>query len=581
VRVFSIILDARPSYLRAGPAPMSLLLMPVGRSTLLRHVQDCLFEATRNPLTVLVPFEPGQAYEDAIREACPEVEGVETASSFANRLRGYEPSDYLVIADSRRVPARATSFNKLLQGLAEDPGSVRHLVKLETTPEGTQELVQLDAEGWVYRIQRYYEGITWPFTGSVVCSLLPVVSTLRGGNGLPFCSLSDLRTALASGGVTSRDVPFVDTVFDLDKEAGLLALSESLLLEPAREGSNGPEHGRPAGPRCRIDPSARIRGAVALHADVTIEEGATVLGPAVLGAGCHIGRRAVVAQCLVAPGTVVAAETSHRQRLLVGCADHDTPPNLDGPLDAAWGPPLALLEEKRRSIGPVVKSLVEGVLALLALIALAPLLVLIAVLIKLDSRGPVLYWDKREGRHGRTFHCLKFRTMIAGADARQRQLAAKNEVDGPQFKLEKDPRLTRLGRWLRPSSLDELPQLFNVVAGQMGLVGPRPSPFRENQMCIPWREARLSVRPGITGLWQVCRQRRSSGDFHQWIYYDLLYVRLMSPWLDLKILVATVLALGGKWCIPLSWILSPRSFHDRRRSPRRRDLVSATSLRRA
>jgi lipopolysaccharide/colanic/teichoic acid biosynthesis glycosyltransferase len=123
-----------------------------------------------------------------------------------------------------------------------------------------------------------------------------------------------------------------------------------------------------------------------------------------------------------------------------------------------------------------------------------------------------------------------------------------------------DPRVTRVGRWLRRLNLDEIPQLFNVLTGEMSLVGPRPSPFRENQLCIPWREARLSVRPGITGLWQICRNNRSSGDFHQWIYYDLLYVRHMSLWVDIKILLATIYTLGGKGHVPLSWVIPPKKF---------------------
>jgi lipopolysaccharide/colanic/teichoic acid biosynthesis glycosyltransferase len=100
-------------------------------------------------------------------------------------------------------------------------------------------------------------------------------------------------------------------------------------------------------------------------------------------------------------------------------------------------------------------------------------------------------------------------------------------------------------------SLDELPQLFNVLLGQMSLIGPRPSPFRENQCCVPWREARLSVRPGITGLWQVCRHNRPGGDFHQWIYFDLLYVQHMSFSLDLKILLATLVTRGGQSNVPV------------------------------
>jgi lipopolysaccharide/colanic/teichoic acid biosynthesis glycosyltransferase len=180
----------------------------------------------------------------------------------------------------------------------------------------------------------------------------------------------------------------------------------------------------------------------------------------------------------------------------------------------------------------------------------------------------VFYGDPREGKGGRVFRCWKFRTMTVDADARQRELTAQNQMDGPQFKLDNDPRVTRIGHYLRHLSIDEIPQFFNVLFGQMSLVGPRPSPFRENQMCVPWRAGRLSVRPGITGLWQVCRHDRSTGDFHQWIYYDLLYVCNMSLWVDLKILLATVVTLGGKWSVPLDWILSRHRFHDRRRATR-------------
>jgi lipopolysaccharide/colanic/teichoic acid biosynthesis glycosyltransferase len=151
----------------------------------------------------------------------------------------------------------------------------------------------------------------------------------------------------------------------------------------------------------------------------------------------------------------------------------------------------------------------------------------------------------------------------------QRNLADRNEVDGPQFKIENDPRVTRVGRILRATNLDELPQLFNVLFGQMSLVGPRPSPFRENQICVPWRRARLSVRPGITGLWQVCRGHREQSDFNQWIYYDITYVRNGGFWLDLKILAATVLTLGGKWSVPLTWIVPLRE------GPRGRSAVGA------
>jgi lipopolysaccharide/colanic/teichoic acid biosynthesis glycosyltransferase len=197
-----------------------------------------------------------------------------------------------------------------------------------------------------------------------------------------------------------------------------------------------------------------------------------------------------------------------------------------------------------------------------ALLILSPLLLFVAALIKLTSPGPVLFTHMREGREGRVFRCWKFRTMVHGAHAEQRELYRNNALDGPQFKLDRDHRITRLGHRLRVTNIDELPQLINVMLGHMSLIGPRPSPFRENQICIPWRQARLSVRPGITGLWQLCRQERDAGDFHQWIYYDMLYVRHMSAWLDLKILAATVLTLAGRWSVPLSWMIPRRKLHE-------------------
>ena len=194
-----------------------------------------------------------------------------------------------------------------------------------------------------------------------------------------------------------------------------------------------------------------------------------------------------------------------------------------------------------------MKRVFDVTVSSVALVLLSPVLAVVAAIVRLDSRGPIFFRHVREGLNGRTFACLKFRTMRDGANEMQRQLKGQDKMDGPHFKMRADPRITRVGRWLRATNLDELPQLLNVLIGHMSLVGPRPSPFRENQICVPWREGRLSVRPGITGLWQVCRHDRDAGDFHQWIEYDLLYVQHMSMALDLKVLTATVLTLGGKY----------------------------------
>ena len=129
--------------------------------------------------------------------------------------------------------------------------------------------------------------------------------------------------------------------------------------------------------------------------------------------------------------------------------------------------------------------------------------------------------------------------MVTGADEMQDRLRVVNQMDGPQFKIDNDPRVNTVGRFLRDTYIDEVPQFFNVFLGQMSIVGPRPSPEKENTLCPSWRDARLSVRPGITGLWQVARTRRPMKDFQEWIYYDTEYVRKLSLKMDISICIKT------------------------------------------
>jgi lipopolysaccharide/colanic/teichoic acid biosynthesis glycosyltransferase len=185
-----------------------------------------------------------------------------------------------------------------------------------------------------------------------------------------------------------------------------------------------------------------------------------------------------------------------------------------------------------------LKRLVDFAVAAIGLVALLPLLVVVAFAIKLTSRGPVFFRQRRCGRGGREFRMLKFRTMVKDADRMQAELKPLNEVDGPMFKIENDPRMTPLGRILRRYSIDELPQLWNVLKGEMSLVGPRPLAAREMQFCPAWRDARLKVRPGVTGLWQVSGRSKSS--FHDWIRLDIEYVRERSAFLDFRILARTL-----------------------------------------
>jgi exopolysaccharide biosynthesis polyprenyl glycosylphosphotransferase len=179
----------------------------------------------------------------------------------------------------------------------------------------------------------------------------------------------------------------------------------------------------------------------------------------------------------------------------------------------------------------------------LGLLALAPVLLLLALAIKLTSRGPVLFVQERCGLGGRKFRVFKFRTMVRDAEARKRALAHLNEMSGPVFKIRRDPRITVLGGVLRRLSLDELPQLWNVVLGDMSLVGPRPPTPDEVERYTARHVQRLSVMPGITGLWQVSG-RSDIADFERWVDLDLHYVRTCSMWTDLRILLKTVVVVA-------------------------------------
>jgi exopolysaccharide biosynthesis polyprenyl glycosylphosphotransferase len=176
--------------------------------------------------------------------------------------------------------------------------------------------------------------------------------------------------------------------------------------------------------------------------------------------------------------------------------------------------------------------------ATLILLVLSPLLLAIAAAVKLSSRGPVLYRSVRPGIGGVPFACLKFRTMYADADARQAELEARNEKSGALFKIRDDPRVTPIGRLLRRFSLDEFPQLLNVLRGEMSLVGPRPLPLRDFERLESWHKKRYLVLPGITGLWQV--SGRSELDFDDLVRLDFLYLERWSPFLDLTILLKTI-----------------------------------------
>jgi len=191
------------------------------------------------------------------------------------------------------------------------------------------------------------------------------------------------------------------------------------------------------------------------------------------------------------------------------------------------------------SWGLVIKRVIDFSVALIGLILTSPVLLVAALLIKLTSPGPVLFTQWRVGQNKRKFHLYKLRTMVMDAEKEMRELEHLNEVSGPVFKIKNDPRITPVGRFLRKTSIDELPQLFNVLKGDMSLVGPRPLPVRDYEgFSEDWHRRRLSVKPGITCLWQV--NGRSSIPFEQWMELDMQYIDRWSLLLDLQILAKTI-----------------------------------------
>lgn len=185
-----------------------------------------------------------------------------------------------------------------------------------------------------------------------------------------------------------------------------------------------------------------------------------------------------------------------------------------------------------------LKRVLDVTVAVIAIILTSPIMLMTALLIKLESPGPVIFKQVRVGKDGEHFYCYKFRSMYVDAEQRLRELQAKNEADGPVFKMKRDPRVTRVGRVIRKLSIDELPQLFNVLKGEMSLVGPRPALPSEVAKYTYEQIGRLHAIPGITGLQQV--SGRSDLDFKRWVELDLQYIAEQSIWKDIEILLRTI-----------------------------------------
>ena len=544
------------------------MALPLGRRSFLDHVAATISGIADGALLVMPTFPYDPEYERVLQSMTALTVRVIPPIELTASLNEYEPADYLLVIDPTRWPVDGFDLDAVVRDHGEYRGAT-HGVAIGADAESTREYIERDEEGNVRRVQRFYRRMSWPDAAGtqIFFSLVPV----RSVGDVCFTSLAQLRAALSAKGVLNRDIPVPSDPIDLKEEADFLTLSERMLtlaLSRPDQSYSKKRNNVMIGGNCSVHESARVVGPVIIHDGVTIEEGATVVGPTLVGAGSSIGRGATIAHSVIAANTVVDHDATILSCVGSGSCSNST---VDSPVraqrsyafkpsgrqqhtDGDLGTSLGGLRGYRR-VHLAVKRLMDVVLASAGLLVLSPVLGLVAVLIKLESPGPVFFVHRRERRNGKDFPCLKFRTMVKDAHRQQRELYRRNEVDGPQFKINRDPRLTRLGPWLRSTNIDELPQLINVLLGHMSLVGPRPSPFRENQICVPWRRARLSVRPGVTGLWQLCRDNREAGDFNQWIYYDLAYVRNLSVWLDIKVLFATVFTLAGRWNVPLCWLV--------------------------
>ena len=312
-----------------------------------------------------------------------------------------------------------------------------------------------------------------------------------------------------------------------------------------------------------VSPEAILIGPIVIGEGARVGRGARLVGPLVLGPGAEIGEGALVREAVLGRGAAVEAGACVERSLLADGARVPAGAALEGSvateeirslgelnllerdvrIERAALPARAFYGARLRSATyALVKRSFDIAFASIALVLGAPILAAAAVAVRRDSPGPILFHQTRCGRNGRTFQMLKFRSMRFDAEAVKESLRDRNQADGPVFKLADDPRMTRVGEFLRKYSLDELPQFWNVLRGDMSVVGPRPLAAEELRLCPGWRDARLRVKPGLTGLWQV--SARDDNAFQNWIRHDLRYVRQQSLLLDMKIVVRTVAALA-------------------------------------
>lgn len=384
------------------------------------------------------------------------------------------------------------------------------LVRLRNeSPAAYKETVHLDDDGDLVAFERSYDGLDSRMArvaltpSREVATAWQQCATIQEG-------WHRLKTLVPASARLARALP--GRVFDDRREDHLMAHLECV-MDAWRQ------------PDSTIARIARSPSGAWVHSNARIADGASLTGPVWVGAG----RSIEATDFVVGPAVLWDAPHERPQSDVVDWG------GLEPVVVRGGTPPRRRFARTRRA----GKRVFDIGFALTALAVTLPLYPLIGLAILIEDGWPIFFAHRRETLGGREFPCLKFRSMRRDAEQMKAELAAKNISDGPQFFVQSDPRSTRVGHFLRRTQLDELPQFFNVLMGHMSVVGPRPSPHRENQFCPAWREARLSVRPGVTGLWQVQRTRTRGLDFQEWIRLDLEYVQRMTWRLDLWIIWKT------------------------------------------
>ncbi len=420
-----------------------------------------------------------------------------------------------------------------------------------------REKVQLTVQNKVAGFRRYYSDSVepapipkdWPHYIFIKTDILEQILV----DGALHRSFSTFLQNCQNNALTLHTINIAGMVLDLETEDGLLNFCRTRLSEIR------PALVRKTHDSNTISPDSRLVGKVLLGKNVHIGPKAIVVGPTIIGDNVKIKKGAVINSSIIGPDVYVP-----QNQVLQNCVVKGPQYNWKRLNRSKSNFSKQISYQKfdlnhrecakgtfrswpRLSYAGSFKRIADCLAAIIVLILFVPIIPFIALAIKLTSPGPVFFKDKRQGLHGKEFYCLKFRSMTVGAESMQDKLRVVSEVDGPQFKMADDPRISAVGRFLRGTYIDEIPQFLNVLLGQMSVAGPRPSPESENTQCPSWRDARLSVRPGITGLWQVCRTRNPGGDFQEWIHYDTKYVKNLSPRLDLWICWKTTKILVEKF----------------------------------